>query len=308
MGGAAAPISRSHGTIAARAAARRRWSAGVGLMVAFGGTARRDVVNGHGCTNAARPESERMKPVIVQSFASGSSGNALLLDAGDGPLLVDCGVGPRALAAGLSERGQRLPDIQAVLLTHEHADHVRALPSIYQARLPVVCTTGTARAARVPPPSWEAIRLGVPVRVGSHEVVALGVSHDAAEPCGFLIRTGAVSVLVVTDLGCADGALRDPIAEADLIVLEANHDEELLRRGPYPADLKRRVLSPVGHLSNAACGALLAAALARAPGPRTIWLAHLSQTNNRPELARATVQRQLAAAGLAHAALPLPRG
>jgi phosphoribosyl 1,2-cyclic phosphodiesterase len=101
--------------------------------------------------------------------------------------------------------------------------------------------------------------------------------------------------------------LHDPIRDADLIVLEANHDEAMLRAGPYPARLKRRVLSAVGHLSNRACGELLASALAGRPRPAMIWLAHLSATNNRPDLAAAAVVARLAQADLAVDVVPLPR-
>lgn len=246
-------------------------------------------------------------PVTVQSLASGSSGNALLLDAGDGPFVVDCGVGPRTLASGLAAYGYRLPDLRAVLLTHEHADHVRALPAIHKARVPVLCTAGTARAAAVSSTSWEEVRIGTPRPVGRCTVTALRVSHDAADPCCYFIEGPGARVLVATDLGCRDDALHEPLAAADLIVLEANHDEQMLRAGPYPAYLKQRVLSSVGHLSNADCGDMLRAALARNGRSRTIWLAHLSQTNNRPELARRTVAARLAASGLAHAVAPLAR-
>lgn len=246
--------------------------------------------------------------LTVRSLGSGSSGNALLVEEGDTALLVDCGVGARALTAGLRLAGRRLADLDAVLLTHEHADHVRALPQVERARLPLVATRGTAAAAGLDPSLHEEVRGERPLTVGTLTITPLPVSHDAAEPCAFHIEGATGSLLVATDLGCPAPAWRDRLAAADLIVLEANHDEALLRAGPYPARLKQRVLSPRGHLSNADCAAFLAAALAD-PGHRspTIWLAHLSQTNNRPALARETVRRLLAERGLTTPLLPLPR-
>ncbi len=243
----------------------------------------------------------------VRCLGSGSSGNALLVEAGATAVVVDCGIGARALASGLRAAGLATTNVAAVLLTHEHADHVRALPQVLKAGVHLVATAGTARAADLPVGRTEIVYAGRSVAVDAIEVTPLPVSHDAAEPCGFHLRADGIAVTVVTDLGRGDAALHDHLAEADLIVLEANHDEAMLRAGPYPTHLKRRVLSPSGHLSNADCGALLAAALRGAKAPPTIWLAHLSSTNNLPALAQQTVQRSLASHGLTPAVVPLPR-
>lgn len=243
----------------------------------------------------------------VRSLGSGSSGNALLVAAPGCVLVVDCGIGARALTAGLRAAGHRLGDVAAVLLTHEHVDHVRSLPQVLKAGVPLVATAGTARAAELPPTRVETVRLGSATMVGRIEVTALAVSHDAAEPSGYHLRHGEIGVTVLTDLGRADPSLHDALAASDLIVLEANHDETMLRAGPYPSHLKRRVLSPTGHLSNADCGRLLAAALAPHGRQPTVWLAHLSTTNNRPAVAQATVRGILARDGLIPAVAPLPR-
>jgi phosphoribosyl 1,2-cyclic phosphodiesterase len=246
-------------------------------------------------------------PLSVRSFGSGSSGNALLIDAGSDVVVVDCGVGARALTAGLRAAGRRLEDVSAVLLTHEHADHVRSLPQVVKARVPLIATPGTARAAGLAASGREELSPGGQISVGAFTVTALAVSHDAVEPCGYHLQAHGVAVTVVTDLGRPDPALHDYLAASDLIVLEANHDEAMLRTGPYPAHLKRRVLSATGHLSNADCGLLLLAALRGTARPPTVWLAHLSTTNNRPVLARQTVERTLARQGLAAPVAPLPR-
>ena len=245
--------------------------------------------------------------ITVRSLGSGSCGNALLIDAGETAVVVDCGIERRALSAGLKAAGRRLEDLSAILLTHEHADHVRALPLVLKAGVPLVATPGTARAACLPPARHHEVGVGQSTNVGTLSVTAFAVSHDAAEPSGYHVRHDGVGVTVVTDLGKPDPALHDYLAASNLIVLEANHDEEMLRAGPYPARLKRRVLSSTGHLSNADCGRLLAAALVPNLRLPTVWLAHLSATNNRPALAQQTVERTLVRRGLAPVVVPLPR-
>ena len=253
------------------------------------------------------PDSRDDPGVTVVSLGSGSSGNAFLVRTAVGALLVDCGVGVRTVTAGLRAQGIGLRDLDAVLVTHEHSDHVRSLPQVIRAGIPILATHGTQSAARVPATASVRIAAGSTFHAAGLAVVPLAVSHDAAEPCGFLLERQGIAVLIVTDLGQADDALVEPIRRSALVVLEANHDEAMLRAGPYPAHLKRRVLSHRGHLSNADCGLALAASLRGVPERRTVWLAHLSETNNRPELARRTVEQHLARVGSGAVVTPLPR-
>jgi phosphoribosyl 1,2-cyclic phosphodiesterase len=245
--------------------------------------------------------------LAVTSLGSGSAGNALLVRTAGAVLLVDCGVGVRRLQRALDSVGLDLGDVDALLISHEHSDHIRELPRFVRQRTAVLSTRGSARAASVPDQLWQETRPEHPVRLGDVEVVAIPVCHDAADPCGFLIRTGAGSITVVTDLGCPSPAAVDAIAESRLVVLEANHDEAMLRRGPYPQHLQRRILSDSGHLSNAGCADLLARAIRGSTQPPTVWLAHLSETNNRPHLAKQTVQRRLVQEGLRLDLHALPR-
>lgn len=245
--------------------------------------------------------------ITVRSLGSGSSGNAILVDTGDCLVAVDCGIGSRALSNGLRLANRSISDLDAVLLTHEHTDHVRALPRVVASQVPVVATAGTARATRLPVASWVHIRGRAPLPLRSLEISALSVSHDAAEPCGYHIRCQSHAITVLTDLGMGHESLHDYLAESDLIVLEANHDEAMLRNGPYPAYLKRRVLSASGHLSNVDCGSLLTNALPANGRSRTVWLAHLSTTNNRPDLAEASVRTALQAHGRTDHVVALPR-
>ena len=243
----------------------------------------------------------------VRSLASGSSGNALIVQAGDATIAIDCGVGPRMLAQSLRPLGMRPGDLAGVLLTHEHGDHIRAMPQLVSAGVGFLATAGTARAARLPQSVWQPVQAFREVCVDRFQITPLAVSHDAAEPCGYFLKVGENALAVITDLGEASPALIPYLAAADLIVLEANHDLDLLRRGPYPAHLKRRVLSSHGHLSNDDCGRLLVSALTASRRQPTVWLAHLSTTNNRPALARQTVMRALAAAGHEVPVVALPR-
>ena len=245
--------------------------------------------------------------VEVRSLGSGSSGNALLIVAAGTTVAVDCGLTPRTFATVLRDGGVESANLDAVFLSHEHVDHVRGLPPLLRNGTPVVSTSGTARAAGVPARNWQELRPDAQVRIGGLLVTALPVAHDAAEPCGFLLEVAQTRVCVLTDLGSVSDALRDPIADADLIVIEANHDEAMLRRGPYPPHLKRRILSAEGHLSNATSADFLASVLRRESRRRTIWLAHLSSTNNRPALAQQVVRRALAEAGQTHVVESLPR-
>jgi phosphoribosyl 1,2-cyclic phosphodiesterase len=248
-----------------------------------------------------------LRLLAVTSLGSGSSGNSLLVRTAGAVLLVDCGVGVRRLQRALDAAGLSMEDVDALLISHEHSDHTRELPRFVRQGIVVLSTRGSARAASVPMHLWEETCAKQPVKLADVEVVAIPVCHDAAEPCGFLIRSAAGSVTVVTDLGCPSPAAAEAIAESRLVVLEANHDEAMLRRGPYPQHLQRRILSDSGHLSNAGCADLLARAIRASTQPPTVWLAHLSETNNRPHLAKRTVQHRLAESGIALDLHALPR-
>ena len=243
----------------------------------------------------------------VVSLGSGSSGNALLVCTAELVLLVDCGIDAGRLSADLFAQGIPLDRIDAILLSHEHTDHIQALPRIAQPGAVLLSTRGTARACDLRRSNWLETRPERPSIIADVEIVAIPVSHDAAEPCGFLLRTPAGTLTVLTDLGAPSAQAVEAIAASDLVVLEANYDDDMLRRGPYATRLKRRILYETGHRSNAGCGQLLAAALRESDRSPTLWLAHLSQTNNRPRLAKDAVERRLAGDGLRLPVLPLPR-
>ncbi|MGH2533853.1 MAG: MBL fold metallo-hydrolase [Thermomicrobiales bacterium] len=245
--------------------------------------------------------------ISVLSLGSGSSGNSTIIDDGKTVVLVDCGVSHAVIASGLASLGRAIADLAAVLVSHEHTDHIRSLDRLARQGVPIVCTAGTARAAGLGVGTFGRIELGALREVGSLAATSIPVCHDAAEPCGFLLQGNGATVAIVTDAGCATNDIVTPLEGADLIIIESNHDERMLRRGPYPAPLKRRVLSDEGHLSNDVCSDLLARVAATTAKRPAIWLAHLSAVNNRPDLAVTTVVRRLHADRTAWSVEALPR-
>jgi phosphoribosyl 1,2-cyclic phosphodiesterase len=241
--------------------------------------------------------------VRVTSLASGSSGNAYLVESGTTRILLDAGLVAPVLERYLRRHGVDPLTLSAIFVSHEHSDHLRGVGGLARRfRIPVVATAGTLRAGadtlgRLP----EAVPLppGHECRAGGIAVRTFALSHDAAEPVGFWVRADDQNVCICTDLGEPTPAIRAPLAAADLLVLEANHDLDRLWRGPYPPGLKRRIAGPHGHLANATAARLLRD-LADDARPRTVWLAHLSQTNNTPDLALDTVQIPLAQDGITH--------
>ena len=235
------------------------------------------------------------------SLASGSSGNALAIEHDGHALLVDAGCQPYRLKQLLAEARVESFALAAVLISHEHNDHIAGLGAVPR-HVPLVMTPGTRAAS--PRLNGDSVFAGRSIveqpcgsthDVGPFRVTSFPVSHDAAEVCGYLIEAGGRRVAVFTDLGVAEPHLHEPLAMADLVVIEANHDEQLLFNGPYPWYLKRRFASALGHLSNAACADLLCDVL---PSERReVWLAHLSRTNNRPQIARSAVVNELFARG-----------
>lgn len=245
--------------------------------------------------------------VTVDNLASGSSGNALLIRTNATTLLVDCGINKSTLRTELAKRDLSVSDLGAMLLTHEHSDHVKSLEFLVLSGIPIVTTGGTAKGAGVPNSARELVAGGSILTIGNIEINVFTVSHDSAEPVGFFLEAGGIRVLVATDLGEPAPCLVEMVAAADLVVLEANHDLEMLRKGPYPSFLKQRVLSKHGHLSNDDCGAVLSQGMRYGPGGRTVWLAHLSTTNNRPPMAIDTVHGKLGQVAAQHSVVPMAR-
>ncbi len=234
----------------------------------------------------------------VHALASGSSGNAMLVREGATNLLIDAGISVRKIARALTAKGLTTSDLNGILLTHEHSDHmIGAIAASRRYNAPLVANAATfAELRRRNSIGFQAIELssGGSTELGEISVRSFGVSHDAVEPVGYVLRYGATQLTYFTDTGCVTDAIRDALEGATIAVVEANYDPDMLLRGPYPEYRKARVASESGHLSNQDCGDLLAERLERG-GSMSIWLAHLSRVNNSPALARRTIQERIAA-------------
>lgn len=230
------------------------------------------------------------------SIASGSSGNCAVWNAGQTAVLIDLGVSVRALNKALRDIDMEIGDLSAVLLTHEHTDHIRGLATFAKRYdLPVYATFGTAAALLQKMPQAEknlrTFAGGEQFDIDGLHVRSMPTPHDAAEPVAYRIDGGGHRLGYVTDIGFLPEEIQHTISGCDTIVLESNHDIEMLRTGPYPMYLKQRIRGRRGHLSNEEC-AQGAAALAQA-GARRLVLAHLSEKNNNPLMALRCTQRAL---------------
>lgn len=243
----------------------------------------------------------------VSILGSGSKGNSVYVELDGVRLLIDAGISASRIVKALRTSGVQPQDIDAVLITHEHIDHVRGLKTLAkQYHLPILATKGTLSGIEGASAfQTEMQTISGDFTVNGVTVRSFPISHDAAEPCGFRI-TGSACCTIATDLGVVTDAVQDAMEGADVLVLEANHDADLLRQGGYPWPLKRRILSNRGHLANG--DAAWALTRMKKP-PRKVYLAHLSEENNRPVLARDTVTSILASRGLVFDIEPcLPEG
>jgi len=224
-------------------------------------------------------------------LGSGSRGNALVVEAGSTRLLLDCGFGVRETVRRLARLGLTPEQLCGILVTHEHDDHIGGVVGFARRfGLPVWVTPGTLRGL-------EGLFAGVDelhllegyaaLCVGDLEVHPFPVPHDAREPAQYILGDGRRRLGVLTDTGCVTGLVTRMLSGCDALVLECNHDLDLLATGDYPPALKQRIASRYGHLDNAAAAALLAA-LDRTRLQHVV-AAHLSQSNNRPELARSAL-------------------
>lgn len=235
-------------------------------------------------------------------FASGSTGNCTLVSEGDTHILIDAGISAKRIRIGLQEQGLTMNDVDGVLITHEHSDHIRGLTVLLRRDpAPVYALPAVAAALRGQMPEHAHLLH----ETAPEEAFALGAvtvkpfctPHDAAGSCGYRFEGCGSSFGFCTDLGELTEAVRAALRGVDCAVIEANHDLAMLRGGPYPVFLKRRILSDHGHLSNDVAGEL--AAFLAENGAQSLILGHLSRENNTPRKALETVARALHDAGFA---------
>lgn len=228
-------------------------------------------------------------------LGSGSGGNAVLIECDDTRILVDAGFGTRTLAARLEATGVAPASIQACVLTHEHTDHVKgAAAAAKKWGWSIFSTAGTARARELADAPVTRFAAGDTLEVGRIEIRTARTPHDASDPIGVLVteRSTGARAGICYDIGHASEEVRTLSREVDLLVLEANHDESMLRGGPYPPWLRHRIACDTGHLSNRAAGELARDVASRQLAH--VVLAHLSEKNNTPAEAQRTVSRALA--------------
>ena len=234
-----------------------------------------------------------------RSIASGSNGNCIYTGTDRTHILIDAGISCKRIEGGLNELGLSGDGLSAVLVTHEHIDHVAGLKVLSKRTgVPIYGTPGTIGAILasdkdgvIDPSLCIRISPEEDFVIGDYTVRAIRTSHDAAEPCAYRLSSGGKTVAVVTDLGTYNEAQVSALQELNGILLEANHDIRMLETGHYPYPLKRRILSDFGHLSNERSGSLLDRILN--PHMAFALLGHLSEENNYPELALLSVKSEI---------------
>lgn len=224
-------------------------------------------------------------------LSSGSRANCTFLEAGSARILIDCGLSGRQTELRLARLGISPDTLDGIIVTHEHSDHIYGIGTLSRRHGLAVYCTEEAAAFLPEIPDIRHFDAALPFEAFGLRINPFSVVHDASNPVGFSVEADGYKFVHVTDLGRVTPLVRDAIAGADAIVIESNHDEDMLYACDYPWDLKQRILSSHGHLSNEECGQLLSEIWH--DGLRHIVLAHISENSNTPELAIETVGRHL---------------
>ena len=239
------------------------------------------------------------------SFGSGSSGNCYFLYTDHDGLLIDCGVGIRTLKKHFRAYGVSLSQVHHILITHDHADHIKSVGSLsHDYHLPVYATSAVHNGIdrnycitrKVASEYRHIIEVNHMFEIGDFKVTAFHVPHDSSDNVGYFIESEGATFCMMTDVGHVTEEMPQYISKASYLVIEANHDPEMLRHGPYPNYLKEKIVSETGHLNNIQCGEAIAQNMSERL--RYVWLCHLSEDNNHPELARKTVESVLRSYGI----------
>ena len=230
------------------------------------------------------------------TFASGSSGNCSFLSEGETKILIDAGISMRRIKTSLASLNHTIDELNGIFITHDHSDHISAIKMLLKYfNVPIYATRDTYLGIihHYPEATGKVniIKADTPLSIGDMEIVPFSTPHDAKGSVGYRINAGGKSFALVTDIGFCSSNVLNAVKGSDTVVLEANHDIVMLMNGPYPQYLCERILSRYGHLSNCDSGRF-ACALAES-GTKRIILAHLSDKNNTPELARREVSKAL---------------
>jgi len=236
-------------------------------------------------------------------LASGSSGNCTFISTGTTRILIDAGLSAKKTTERLAEIGERAEDLDAICVTHEHGDHIQGLRVLQKKNgTKVYANAGTLQGIRTARQGGEVaccqFSTGSPFKIGDLLLEPFSVPHDAYEPVGFLVRSGTYVLGLATDVGIVTNLLREKLRTCHVVVIEANHDEELLHAASRPWSLKQRILSNQGHLSNRASAGLIAEVAGE--GLTHLFLAHLSSDCNHPDRVRQMFETVLSGAGHDH--------
>ncbi|MFH0879834.1 MAG: MBL fold metallo-hydrolase [Lentisphaerota bacterium] len=234
-------------------------------------------------------------------LGSGSSGNCIYVSTETTSILIDAGLSVREITRRLDSIQASLARVQAVCISHEHDDHTSALGVLHRKLgIPLFGNAGTVEALRQNPKlagvaGWKIFANGEKFPVGDLKIEPFSVPHDAYDPVGFIIRAQGIKIGMATDIGMVTGLVRERLKDCSLLIIESNHDEDLLHAAERPWHLKQRILGRQGHLSNE-CAAEVVAQVA-GPGLRQVYLAHISKDCNRHDLALRTARTRLDKAG-----------
>ena len=236
------------------------------------------------------------------SFASGSTGNCYMVKSENTTILIDVGISGKKIVEGLSSKNIEIEEIDCILITHEHSDHIKSLKLISKKAInaKVFASIGTWSKIidLVSEEKIKRLEYGKPILIGDILVSPFKLSHDTSDPIGYSFKKGDKKITIVTDTGYVTEEIFENIKDADLLVLEANHEVNILQFGKYPYSLKRRILGEKGHLSNEAAGNCICQMLeynieAKISKMPKVVLAHLSRENNTPEQAYLTIKNIL---------------
>ncbi len=239
------------------------------------------------------------------SLSSGSSGNCYYLSVGEEAILIDAGIPAKQIKDYLQKAGESFSNVRAVFVTHDHADHIKALGTLgHKFLLPIYATMRThaginnnyCMSEKLSAACTRYIEKDEPVEYGPFRITAFEVPHDGTDNVGYLVEADGKTFCFVTDLGHITETVASYIVRAEYLIMEANYDVDMLRMGHYPQFLKDRITSPIGHLSNRDTANFLSENITEKL--RHIWLCHLSGENNHPEIAYKTVEYGLRSVGV----------
>lgn len=230
--------------------------------------------------------------MIFCSLYSGSSGNSIFISSNNAKILVDAGLSGKAIEKGLSDIKENPSELNGILITHEHVDHIKGVGILSRRyNIPIYANELTWKAignslGKIREENIKKIENNY-ISIKDMDIFTYNIPHDAVAPSGYSICSGGKKACIATDMGYFPENVKEQLWDADIVLLESNHDEEMVKFGPYPYNLKRRILSNIGHLSNEACGKAITQILNGRQ--KRVVLGHLSKINNMPDLAYQTV-------------------